>query len=530
MAPIALKLKDGKTVLSPFSTFETEDELTKTWRVCTKVKDALENGSRLENLSWRLWFRHNVDEQRKKDDLRHQQPPSPPPAPPSQPVKPPSPPTHQFAMMMGDSTAAASEDPQRQYRRMLRLQQEQQWLHKDVNQVDHAMTTATTTTTTSTPFTEPQQQSFQQRNLSLQPQQHTYPTSDLAYDPAPAPAPPPPQRSVAGDLTGTNSCTITPPPAPTAAASSSAWMDGLLDTSPFEKMDAMPADPMSASIQFDPSASAMMQSFYPDSFYVPPTLPNNTLHNKMLSMLPPETLASAERLLMPQDIIMQDMAPIVQQQEQQPPPQQQPQQQQQQQQHAGPMLNADANSVPVSPVDTTCVQPTCFTGTLQFSDPPNAPPRQSQTQQHTVCSNCGTTSTPLWRRSAEDQLLCNACGLYLKLHNAPRPKHLKPQSGRKDARGEDDLVQCSNCATTTTPLWRRDDDGHPLCNACGLYLKLHHQKRPLSMKTDKIKKRQRVDAPQQQQQQPQANRRPSPKKARESGPAYQQEPFYYEFR
>ncbi|OAD78564.1 GATA-type zinc finger transcription factor, partial [Phycomyces blakesleeanus NRRL 1555(-)] len=110
-----------------------------------------------------------------------------------------------------------------------------------------------------------------------------------------------------------------------------------------------------------------------------------------------------------------------------------------------------------------------------------------------ICSNCDTTSTPLWRRSVQDELLCNACGLYLKLHNAPRPKHLKPHSIRKDSRGEEDLIQpvCSNCKTNTTPLWRRDIEGQSLCNACGLYLKLHHEKRPLSMKTDIIKKRQR---------------------------------------
>lgn len=52
-------------------------------------------------------------------------------------------------------------------------------------------------------------------------------------------------------------------------------------------------------------------------------------------------------------------------------------------------------------------------------------------------------------------------------------------------------TQCSNCQTTTTPLWRRDPQGNPLCNACGLFLKLHGAVRPLSLKTDIIKKRNR---------------------------------------
>lgn len=52
-------------------------------------------------------------------------------------------------------------------------------------------------------------------------------------------------------------------------------------------------------------------------------------------------------------------------------------------------------------------------------------------------------------------------------------------------------VRCTNCATTTTPLWRRNPEGQPLCNACGLFLKLHGVVRPLSLKTDVIKKRNR---------------------------------------
>ena len=34
-------------------------------------------------------------------------------------------------------------------------------------------------------------------------------------------------------------------------------------------------------------------------------------------------------------------------------------------------------------------------------------------------------------------------------------------------------LTCTNCKTTTTTLWRRNNAGEPVCNACGLYFKLH---------------------------------------------------------
>jgi hypothetical protein len=31
------------------------------------------------------------------------------------------------------------------------------------------------------------------------------------------------------------------------------------------------------------------------------------------------------------------------------------------------------------------------------------------------CSNCGATSTPMWRKDAEKKLCCNACSLYCEM-------------------------------------------------------------------------------------------------------------------
>lgn len=47
----------------------------------------------------------------------------------------------------------------------------------------------------------------------------------------------------------------------------------------------------------------------------------------------------------------------------------------------------------------------------------------------TSCANCQTTTTTLWRRNANGDPVCNACGLYFKLHNvsqSPPPSHPPP--------------------------------------------------------------------------------------------------------
>jgi hypothetical protein len=175
----------------------------------------------------------------------------------------------------------------------------------------------------------------------------------------------------------------------------------------------------------------------------------------------------------------------------------------------------------------------------------------------TSCSNCGTTATPLWRRSPLGETICNACGLYYKARNTIRPHWLKRNIIRKTKQSNPVLaprlsqapllapapvttstfipiakqyhqqqqqqytqvqqqktnpannentpmtsssstdgsaIKCMNCSTTTTPLWRRDEAGHPICNACGLYYKLHSVHRPITMKRSTIKRRKRVTA------------------------------------
>lgn len=107
-----------------------------------------------------------------------------------------------------------------------------------------------------------------------------------------------------------------------------------------------------------------------------------------------------------------------------------------------------------------------------------------------------TSSTP------NAAALAHAHGLHHRSHTSPNsppesgfnsaaPSRPTSPGGTKAGQDNGAPTTCTNCFTQTTPLWRRNPEGHPLCNACGLFLKLHGVVRPLSLKTDVIKKRNR---------------------------------------
>ncbi|KAI0321928.1 hypothetical protein OF83DRAFT_1080557 [Amylostereum chailletii] len=183
------------------------------------------------------------------------------------------------------------------------------------------------------------------------------------------------------------------------------------------------------------------------------------------------------------------------------------------------------------------------------ANPPAPNPNTAPGGVKAECSNCGATHTPLWRRGLNDELNCNACGLYCKLHKRPRPKTMRSThgEGRSQAAPRQEaaeqvipMAQCYNCHTTATPLWRKDEEGKTVCNALSnanlpfhlgrtdavstdhasrpsaSSFKLHGSARPISMKSDVIRKRSCHDArrvgnaSETPSASPGASRRPSP--------------------
>ncbi|GFS71067.1 erythroid transcription factor [Nephila pilipes] len=123
----------------------------------------------------------------------------------------------------------------------------------------------------------------------------------------------------------------------------------------------------------------------------------------------------------------------------------------------------------------------------QYNDPPPEYNRIPDPPLH-QCAMCGSTDSGPWRRGDAGQVICNACGIY-KNGVSSRASAIRPPRRLTTSRRVG--MTCSNCSTTDTTLWRRNTQGEPVCNACGLYYKLHQVNRPISMRKDSIQTRKR---------------------------------------
>ncbi|XP_052740261.1 zinc finger transcription factor Trps1 [Bicyclus anynana] len=93
---------------------------------------------------------------------------------------------------------------------------------------------------------------------------------------------------------------------------------------------------------------------------------------------------------------------------------------------------------------------------------------------------------------ARAQLVHDAPGAWPTAHDNQEVSEGGCAGGAGGARGVQRVeLSCSNCGTFTTTIWRRDARGEMVCNACGLYYKLHGVPRPTAMRRDTIHTRRR---------------------------------------
>ncbi|ORZ01491.1 hypothetical protein BCR43DRAFT_487017 [Syncephalastrum racemosum] len=137
---------------------------------------------------------------------------------------------------------------------------------------------------------------------------------------------------------------------------------------------------------------------------------------------------------------------------------------------------------------------------------PQQPTQQQQPQRRrrkslARCVHCRAAFRPsLWSHESGQGPVCDTCSSTVNTSvviPSMNGKVLMRPRGRKRKvlynTAEEERPVCANCQTTNTPLWRRDANGAAICNACGLYYKLHMVHRPVTMMRTEIKRRKRSD-------------------------------------
>uniref|UniRef100_A0A914XLD8 GATA-type domain-containing protein n=1 Tax=Plectus sambesii TaxID=2011161 RepID=A0A914XLD8_9BILA len=130
----------------------------------------------------------------------------------------------------------------------------------------------------------------------------------------------------------------------------------------------------------------------------------------------------------------------------------------------------------------------------------NIPYQRDENTGHVLCLSCVNQQQQNQDHQQVDQLRAAYApqdpsptatptigrGTQPQQQSKPRP----PQKKNNSSQRRQGLV-CANCNGTNTTLWRRNNEGEPVCNACGLYYKLHQVQRPMTMKKEGIQTRKR---------------------------------------
>ncbi|CAE6424151.1 unnamed protein product [Rhizoctonia solani] len=82
--------------------------------------------------------------------------------------------------------------------------------------------------------------------------------------------------------------------------------------------------------------------------------------------------------------------------------------------------------------------------------------------------------------STSSQILQDVRAPHVEMEDGEAPRRRSPHTGNE---------RCINCDTDKTSLWRKDEDGRTICNACQIYFRVHGRKRPPSMRSSTVKKR-----------------------------------------